>query len=197
MFICNINSIPASFYLFCYGSNNIQQMAERLKQDCELSQKLFDASKPLKLYGYKREFFGSSRKWDCAVATLTHYPNTSKFVAGFMFRIDKSLTNYKVGNTQVNFQNLLDNEAFPNKYVLGIISFWGGLPVLAFVKNPDYRYTVTKPVKLEYIKAISRTIRDYRLLKARDDTSYNGLYDSYVIDINYVNNVMSSSHMTL
>ena len=59
----NNHSFQDKIYLFCYGSNSLEQLKERVKND---NLEAFKAYLP----GYVRIFAGYSKKWNGGVATL-------------------------------------------------------------------------------------------------------------------------------
>lgn len=64
-------------YLFCYGSNNPQQLADRIGRTV----KCFEAYAP----GYGRFFRGMSQKWGGGTATLLKEPDLTTY--GFLAEV--------------------------------------------------------------------------------------------------------------
>lgn len=186
MIYTNILQLPNKFYLFSYGANYPKQIAKTLRINDNTIKHL---SIGVQLYGYRREFFGNSKRWDGAIATIT--PKAmNDCVQGMILLIEKKNNKYYVHDKEVDFINLLNREEFPNTYIINLVGYYNDLPILAFVVNPVYiknNPNKIKKVNKKYLDAIIKTVDIY------DNTKINYTRDNKILDIYYLNNKLPSS----
>lgn len=207
-------SLPNKFYLFSYGANNIKQLSKTLRYNDNIEDNLKLSCIGLKIFGYHRDFFGNSKRWQGAIATIS--PKKFNCVDGICLLIEKQNNNYKNNNILVNFDNLLNREEFPSTYILEKISndqepitpsqSDNNIPIIAFVVNPTYVPKTNAIVNEKYLTAILKTLIDYRYLKIQNNKLFrkyylpydrNNIFSKYLnkpycIEINYVNNIFPS-----
>jgi len=193
-----ISQLPTSneghekpFYLLSYGSNSLEQLAERLKIDKEsIRPRLY----PVKLNNYSRGFFSYSNNLGGSVATI--YGNEG----GTVFGIALKLFKYPSGKiwtngVQVDLRNLMDEEQVnQQKYKLekinNLILDDNTNIVLnncyAFIGNLNYDDdSLGLDPSIDYLETIANMIKDRRELKNEVN-----IYNPVEIDIRvYKNNV--------
>lgn len=125
-------------YLFSYGSNNPEQLKERLGHAHKMD------VIPVYLDGYVRIFGGYSTKWKGAVASI--HPCKGKKVYGLVSKLSRNdiaiLDSYETGY---------------KRYYVIVVNIETGkkIKVQTYIKN-DIQYS--HPPSNEYMKAISKTL---------------------------------------
>jgi hypothetical protein len=183
----NINN--GEFYLFSYGSNIPEQLAERLNEG--KNNNLNNLTATIKNNSYcailnkmKRGFFSHSEYWNGSTATLME--DNRSYVAGIALKIKKDNNNFTIGHFSINFHNLMKKEAVNvGKYELKAIQNLklDGSNVFtqngfAFIGNLNFRNSTNSAEAIEspsiaYLKAIAKMLKYRRILK--NDNSNNDI----------------------
>ncbi|AYV77066.1 MAG: hypothetical protein Barrevirus10_12 [Barrevirus sp.] len=158
-FISKLSALPNSFILMSIGSNSLQKLANIFSIT---RTQIKPYAIPITMLDWQRMFFGSSKKWNSSVATMERLAGSK--TKGIGIYITKEGQTFKIGQNIINFKALAKSEAFPKKYLLRRVGMQGPYPIFAFVRNPVFVFGLTKTVSDEYLKAISRMLRDRREL---------------------------------
>lgn len=159
-------------YLFCYGSNSIQQIKDRLKIKREL--KYF----PAYIKNYTRIFAGKSKKWNNGgVATI--YPIQNATVYGIVVKLKE--------------EELLKLDEFEGGYVRIILD--GKMQNFELNKIKTLQFNVYVKTKFEfkefpsidYLNAINNMILDRHIDKKYDDKKIliKGIIKNNLINMGY------------
>jgi len=152
-------------YLFSYGSNNFEQICQRLNVTNQQKDVMWKHSKPGRLAGCKRAFFNASSNWGGATATVVCKDTFSNSnVYGIIVPIPVSkIPIMDVAEAAQNNQKYMRITKKVNVYNGDAIN------CIIYVHNPvkvlNHKF---KPVTHDYLEAIAKTLRDYRLLKGSE-----------------------------
>lgn len=126
-------------YLFSYGSNNPEQLKERLKKQSDIMYI------PACIKDYTRIFGGYSKKWDGAVASI--YPCKGRHVYGILTRV-----------THVDIDILDKYEQGYYRKIIEVVEIQSNKKrrAIIYIKN-DITYIC--PPSKEYIAAIQKTLQ--------------------------------------
>jgi hypothetical protein len=177
----SLQYLPNQFYLFSYGANNIDQLTKTLSFEKNLKEEITRSADALDVYCYRREFFGDSPRWEGSVATIVH-AEIDKCVSGLILLITKKGNDYFVSEERINFLNILKREEFQKVYIIEQICDHT-YPVVSFVMNPNYKIKKTKEASEKYLKAIWKTLKDYRKYKSSKN-------NEYLMKVKYLNNAL-------
>lgn len=169
-----LEMLPEKFYLFGFGANNVENLAKRFFghiEDAPTKQeiKVVDYhSSPGLVEGWKRIFFGHSKKWSGSVGSLTRDKNSE--VMGVLTFITRKGKKFYLGEEEINLEGLFIVEAVDRgMYRFEPISCIDGYLVYAFIGNED-AFPAKAPPSESYLNAIRKTV------------AYSGV-DSSKIDI--------------
>lgn len=145
-------------YLFSYGSNNPEQLKERLN--------LYTSpyAIPAHLNNYILFFGGYSTKWKGAVASIT--PCKNKKVYGILTHTTdeqlKILDKYEIGYKRDNITviNRIDMQPYQ---------------AVVYIKNDDIQYLIHPSI--DYIKAVSKTLSHIKYINKSIISIYS--YEQY------------------
>jgi len=175
-------------YIFSFGSNNIKQLLNRCREAEEIKKMccgwrsdLLDIVKPYIRAGiaqdFSRSFFSTSIGWGGAVSTLI--PNPGASVKGILIPMPEKflpcLDKFEGVHIGKYAQHLIDVDIVDaNEQPIDKIE------AVAYIGNITGKYELpadqVKPTEA-YLRAIARTMRDYRSVVGRDPT------EPYTIDI--------------
>ena len=157
-------------YLFCYGSNSIEQVKERTK-NYELK------SKKAYLPNYSRIFSGKSNKWNGAVASIIEN-NNNKIKELLIFLKEKhldKLDKFVGANKNINPFSKKDN-LYSRKYLTVKDENHNDIKCITYIKN-NHEWIL--PPSEEYLTSI----RNH--LKQHWDEYKNDLNELYIFDKNF------------
>lgn len=186
-----LSRLPDTFFLFSYGSNNIEILSQRLliegQDENDFYEIIDENTSGYILNNYTRTFFGSSKLkgngGGGSIATIRYKKDS--YVEGTRLKINNYKNTFYVGDVQINLEKLSKaegmSESDPNlsRYFLCSLDQF----TYAFIKNeyhqpPSIFYS---PVSYRYLKLITKTIFDSRRKRGdyRTDISITLLDDNF------------------
>lgn len=141
------------YYLFCYGSNSLNQLKKRLNKKTLKSDKAH-------LPNHARIFSGHSNKWNGGTASIM-YANENYYVKGSIVELNEydlnRLDRFEGAHKSSNPYSKLNN-IYRRKYVNVINSNGKEIQSIVYIKN-NHNW-ISYPSE-EYLKAIKENMGDY------------------------------------
>jgi len=155
-------SVKENIYLFCYGSNSIDQIKQRLN--------IVDNIEyfPSHINNYCRIFGGFSKKWNGGVSSI--YPSLSKKVYGITVRLTikqlEELDNFENGYSKKMIQVYFEND---KKYYDTYVYIKDNIIFKSFPSN-TYLEAINSMLNDRYPKSLKNTNRKIiiRIIKNKD-----------------------------
>lgn len=161
-------STDFGYYLFCYGSNSVNQLKKRLNK------KNLDVKKAY-LPNYVRIFSGHSNKWNGATSSIMEI-SEDYYVKGTLVFLKeeefKKLDKFEGAHKNPNPFSKIDN-IYRRKYVTVKDSNDNEIPCLTYIKN-NHNW-ISYPSE-EYLKAICNNMSEY--WTELDDSNKLNIYDN-------------------
>lgn len=152
--LCNLESKEMGYFLFCYGSNSIDQIKKRLN-----IKKNIDVKKAY-LPNHTRIFAGHSNKWNGGTASVIE-TDDDYYVKGTIIYLNerelKKLDKFEGANKNINPFSKIDN-IYRRKYIKVKDSNDNFISCLIYVKNKED--WISYPSN-EYLNAIKKNISEY------------------------------------
>lgn len=151
----NINNHPidTGYYLFSYGSNSLNQLKKRVKNNNIMGQKAY-------IKGYTRIFAGKSNKWNGGVASIMK-SNINDILKGSLVYLSdnelKKLDIFEGANKNENPFSKIDN-FYRREYITAFDSENNKINCIVYIKN-NHNW-VMYPSN-EYLEAVKKNIMEY------------------------------------
>ena len=141
------------YYLFCYGSNSLNQLKKRLNKKILKSEKAY-------LPNYLRIFSGHSNKWNGGTASIIDV-NENYYVKGSIVELNdfdlNKLDKFEGANKDPNPYSRVNN-IYRRKYVNVIDSNGNKIQSITYIKN-NHNW-MSYPSE-EYLRAVKENIQEY------------------------------------
>ena len=151
--INNYTQNQVSYYLFCYGSNSLNQLKKRLNKKILKSEKAY-------LPNYLRIFSGHSNKWNGGTASIIDV-NENYYVKGSIVELNdfdlNKLDKFEGANKDPNPYSRVNN-IYRRKYVNVIDSNGNKIQSITYIKN-NHNW-MSYPSE-EYLRAVKENIQEY------------------------------------
>lgn len=151
--INNYTQNQVSYYLFCYGSNSLNQLKKRLNKKILKSEKAY-------LPNYLRIFSGHSNKWNGSTASIID-ANENYYVKGSIVELNdfdlNKLDKFEGANKDPNPYSRVNN-IYRRKYVNVIDSNGNKIQSITYIKN-NHNW-ISYPSE-EYLRAVKENIQEY------------------------------------
>lgn len=151
--INNYTKNQVSHYLFCYGSNSLNQLKKRLNKKTLKSEKAY-------LPNYLRIFSGHSNKWNGGTASIID-ANENYYVKGSIVELNdfdlNRLDKFEGANKDPNPYSRINN-IYRRKYVNVIDSNGNKIQSITYIKN-NHNW-MSYPSE-EYLRAVKENIQEY------------------------------------
>ena len=151
--INNYTQNQVSYYLFCYGSNSLNQLKKRLNKKILKSEKAY-------LPNYLRIFSGHSNKWNGGTASIID-ANENYYVKGSIVELNdfdlNRLDKFEGANKDPNPYSRVNN-IYRRKYVNVIDSNGNKIQSITYIKN-NHNW-MSYPSE-EYLRAVKENIQEY------------------------------------
>ena len=163
----NVHLLPAHFYLFSFGANDVHNLAKRffgnkdLSGSCKETTLIRENTTTAFLEGYIRTFFGYSEKWKGSVASISRTQTPRKGVHGLLTEIHrKKKDQFVIQNVPIHFKALCRVEAIDEgMYILQhVANASDDIFVYAFVGCAK-RYPASSRPSEAYLEAIGKTVQ--------------------------------------
>jgi len=167
----NTQATGLGYYLFSYGSNSLNQLKERVKNDKLSDQKAY-------IKGYTRIFAGKSNKWNGGVASLTK-SNSDDIVKGSLVYLSDTELNkldyFEGAHKNENPFSKIDN-FYRREYITAFDSENNIINCVVYIKN-NHNWVMFP--SNEYLEAVKKNIMKYWTELDKSNELY--IYDNNLI----------------
>ena len=149
----NFLSDEEIYYVFCYGSNSVEQLKKRVNNDNLIAHKAY-------LEGYVRYFAGYSKKWDGGVCSIKKTENEYitkgsivKLTEDELSKLDKFEGALKDATPYGRINNV-----YHRKHIIAKNEFNHPIECVVYIRNDS---TWIKPPSDAYLKAIKNNLSPF------------------------------------
>ena len=162
----NINEF--GYYLFSYGSNSLNQLKKRVKNNKLKGQKAY-------IEGYSRIFAGKSNKWNGGVATIIESEKSSIVKGSIVYLTESELVkldSFEGANKNINPFSKINN-LYRREYICANDENNNSINCITYIKNNT---NWIKYPSNDYLEAIKNNLNEY--WDELDDSNKLHIYDN-------------------